>query len=52
MSAWQITHLLESISPGEYDAAVMRSPELCPLLAAEDLRSGRQVGEKAGVKQV
>ncbi len=26
----------------EYDAAVLRTPELCPLLLAGDRRSGRQ----------
>ncbi len=32
-----------AITPEEYNAAVAQTPEDCPLFAAGDLRSGRQV---------
>ena len=39
---WQVSYATRIISVDEYDAAVMREPENCPLIAAGDLRSGRQ----------
>ena len=38
----QVSYATRVIGVDEYDAAVMREPDSCPLLAAGDLRSGRQ----------
>jgi hypothetical protein len=40
-----MTKLWQLIQPEEYDQAVMREPGSCVLLAAGDLRSGRQLLE-------
>jgi hypothetical protein len=40
-----VTHVTRPITADEYDAAVMRAPEECPLFAMGDLRSGRQLLE-------
>jgi hypothetical protein len=39
----QVQDLIKIISPQEYDAAVERCPEWCPLFAAGDIRCGQQV---------
>jgi hypothetical protein len=39
----QVQDLLQIISPQEYDAAVKRCPECCPLFAVGDVRCGQQV---------
>jgi hypothetical protein len=40
------------VGPEEYDAAVMCSPDRCPLFAAGDLRSGRQVRPRARTHEI
>ena len=44
---WQVSYATRVISVDEYDAAVMREPGACPLIAAGDLRSGRQARRPA-----
>ena len=39
----QVTHLLRPVSASDYDAAAHADPAQCPLLAAGDRRSGRQL---------
>ncbi len=39
----QVSLLSRAITAEEYNAAAARAPEECPLLAAGDLRTGRQV---------
>ncbi len=44
-----MSYVSRVITPEEYNAAVARAPGDCPLFAAGDLRSGRQVrGREAG----
>ena len=40
----QVSYVSRAITAEEYNAAVARAPADCPLFAAGDLRSGRQVG--------
>ena len=39
----QVSYVSRAITAEEYNAAVARAPGDCPLFAAGDLRSGRQV---------
>jgi hypothetical protein len=39
----QVSYVSRAITAEEYNAAVIRTPGDCPLFAAGDLRSGRQV---------
>ena len=41
--ALQVKHMVEVITPDEYDAAVASDPSLSPLAAAGDRRSGRRL---------
>jgi hypothetical protein len=41
----QMSSVTWVIDPADYDAAVAHAPAACPLFAAGDLRSGRQVRE-------
>ncbi len=41
----QVSYVSRAITAEEYNAAVARAPGDCPLFAAGDLRSGRQVCE-------
>jgi hypothetical protein len=44
----QVSYVSRAITPEEYNAAVARAPGACPLFAAGDLRSGRQVRAQDG----
>ncbi len=39
----QVTTLVKGISPSEYDAAVDRTPAMCPLWVMGDRRTGREL---------
>jgi hypothetical protein len=45
----QAKHIWAPIGPDEYDAAVRDRPDLCPLAATGDRRSGRQLLADAAV---
>ena len=46
----QVSHATRVIAADEYDAAAMGNRGACPLLAAGDLRSGRQVPVGVGAR--